>query len=287
MQSRNIAIDRADTKYLILVDNDVYVKPGCIEALHRCAEQEQAGAVTPLILRGGLDSESIHVGGGDFEVRRNGQGKTYFHHRQKWEHSLVSEVEAQLMREPTKLLEDHCILARTDLLRSLGRLDERLCLMVSSAEFSFLLQKSGAKLMFEPAARAIYLWGPDVPFKLSDLPFWYLAWSEAWSRSQMNALSRRHDVEVDYGSSETEVWWVGYQRRAPLIPLLEANRRWFRRMKLDRMGFLVGKAIEKAELATSYMIAEWALRRRSASSLPCPSIFTKNRATMDEWPRIE
>ncbi|HEX9294406.1 MAG TPA: glycosyltransferase [Polyangiaceae bacterium] len=285
MQSRNVAIDRVDTKYLMMVDNDVYLQPGCIEALYRCAEEEQAGAVTPLILRGGLDSDNIHVAGGECEVRRNADGKTYFHHRQKWEHSLLSEVGGQLVREPTKLLEDHCIFARTDVLRSLGRLDERLCLMVSSAEFSFLFQKTGAKLLFEPTARAIYLWGPDVPFRLSDLPFWYLVWSEAWSRSQMRDLSRRHNVEMDYGASQTELWWIGYQRRAPLIPFLEANRRRFKRMKLDRLGFFVGKAIEKAEVATSYLISEWALRQKSAHNLPCPSVFSTNKRSVDGRPR--
>src|SRR5262249_43672287 len=67
LQSRNIAIREApaDAKYLVLIDNDVLVRPGWLSELVRCAEEEQAGAVVPCVLIGQPDTDQIHYAGGD------------------------------------------------------------------------------------------------------------------------------------------------------------------------------------------------------------------------------
>jgi GT2 family glycosyltransferase len=274
-QSRNIAIREAQSaaKYLVILDNDVLVRPGWLENLRRCAEQEGAGAVVPLVLIGGPDTEVIHHAGGDTGV--SGEEEPELLHYQHLEHHHSGEVADRLQRQPTRLLEDHCIFAKTALWKSFGELEERTPLMTSVPEISMRFQRSGEKLLVEPSARVVYLWGADAPLRWSDLPTWYLAWSEKWSRSAMREMANRLELSKSRDQSRDVLWWLGNHRRVPLFPLLEANRRLFERAHLPLLGNVFRKLTEHAEGLAAFLIAEWVRSSKAGEGTGCPPLWAR------------
>jgi GT2 family glycosyltransferase len=273
-QSRNIAIQEADpkTKYLVILDNDNLVRPGWLENLHRCAEEENAGAVVPLVLLGGPDTDEIHHAGGDSGVHTNEAGELEFEHRQHLEFHQTTDVADQLHRGPTRLLEDHCIFARTEVWKQLT-LDARLPLMTSVPEMSAAFQKTGAKLMMEPSARVVYLWGKDAPLKASDIPTWYMAWSNKWSRYYMRERAGRYGVARSEDEKRHVAWWLGNHRRVPLFPLMDGITGFFHRLKLDPLGKVLVKLTEQIEDGISYLIVEWVRVTPAGRAIGCPSLF--------------
>jgi len=276
LQSRNAAIQATDvaSKYLVILDNDVLVRHGWLESLHRCAEEEQAGAVVPLVLIGGPASDVIHHAGGETGILRE-DGKTELFHRQHLENHRVSDVEDQLKRQPTRLVEDHCIFARTALWKSLGRLDDGVPLMTSVPEISFRFQESRAKLMVEPASRVTYLWGDDVVLERDDLPFWYLAWSEKWSRHYMRRMANEYGLSASRDEDRHVVWWLGNHRRSPISSVLTGSRRFFERRRLPLIGKVVEKAGEKLEDLVALMIAEAVRHTRAGGATACPPLLAR------------
>jgi len=275
-RSRNAAIQATDdaSKYLVILDNDIMVRPGWLEALHRCAEEEQAGAVVPLVLIGSPTSDVIHHAGGDTGILRQ-DGKTELFHRQHLEDYRASDVEDQLKRQPTRLVEDHCIFARTALWKSLRRLDDRVPLMTSVPDISFRFQESQAKLMVEPAARVTYLWGDDVPLEPDDLPFWYLAWSEKWSRHYMRRMANEYGLSESRDEDRHVVWWMGNHRRSPISSVLTGSRRFFERLRLPFVGKVVAKAEEKLEDVVALMIAEAVRHTNAGGDTACPPLLAR------------
>lgn len=63
-QARNIALGLVDTRYVVFVDNDLFVEPGWLEHLVDCAEQTGAWAVGPVIMEGSENLSIIHMAGG-------------------------------------------------------------------------------------------------------------------------------------------------------------------------------------------------------------------------------
>src|SRR6185436_9034306 len=61
-QSRNRALAESKTPLTLIMDNDVYVRPGWLSAMIRCIRETNAGFVVPLILE---KPEVIHAAGND------------------------------------------------------------------------------------------------------------------------------------------------------------------------------------------------------------------------------
>lgn len=274
MYARNIALKQVDTKYVAMVDNDVYLKPGWLEALYRCAQEEQAEAVVPLVTVGGPQSDIIHVSSGESGIKRNSKGASYFHNKQDWEWYKVTEVPEPLVRRQTELLENHCVLAHTEVIRAFGGFDDNQCNMVNNIDLSMLFMSQKAKTMFEPEAQVVYLLGPDVPTTWSDLPYWYLSWSEKWTRQYFKLMANKYQVDLDLSDDHHVTWWLGDQRRKYMLPLVNSIKSFFNRIHLPKAGWLVIKVLERAEVVFSYIVVEAVLHTKAGSKMPTPSFFT-------------
>ncbi len=271
--SRNIALEQVTTKYVAIVENDVYFHPGWLEELYRCAEEEQADVVSPLINIGGPESTVIHLAGGETYLKDAPTGERYFHHISYFEDEEVADIHSQLKRQPHTGIQLHCFMARTATLKALSKFNNAEVEATGTQELCFSLQRLGAKIFFEPASVVLYLWGKDAPLKLYDLPYWYLMWSEKWNHYQLRVAGNKYKVNKNWGGSRTELWWFGYHRRVPFFPLIEANRKLFKAIKLPFVGFLIEKAFEKVEVAFSYLFVEFLIQTNRSKQLMCPSIF--------------
>lgn len=192
-QARNMALSHVDTEYVVFIDNDVIVKPGWLEALVQCAEETGAWAVNPLIFQ---DSEfkTIHMGGGKIELREK-QGKLWMIQKHFLMRLPVAKLKSQPRREPTQLLEFHCMLVRTKAFEELGLLDESFLSMGEQDDFCMAVTKSGNTLYFEPTSVVSYV--PPNPLAWSDLPYFFLRWSSAWCQVSLERCRHKWNLAED------------------------------------------------------------------------------------------
>lgn len=74
-QARLLALERLSVSYLLCVENDVRLAPGCAEALVAAAERHWADVVVPLVLEeNDLGQQRIHLAGGTCRLHRTWGG---------------------------------------------------------------------------------------------------------------------------------------------------------------------------------------------------------------------
>jgi len=167
-QARIAALARVDTKYTLLIDNNMLLAPGAIARLVETAEETEAALVSPVIVtRGG----AIHYSGGVVVRRRSmralGRGRTY--RPQDTGATVRTPLEdAELERMDVDFVESHCCLARTDALRRPGVLLEAMHNAHTMCYAGHELRKRhGERVVFEPAAVAAIVpvaYGYDLPW---------------------------------------------------------------------------------------------------------------------------
>jgi glycosyltransferase involved in cell wall biosynthesis len=192
-QARNIALPRVRTKYVVFVDNDVSVEPGCLERLVACAEETGAWAVGPLYLIDDPAKQIIHMAGAELRIIDEG-GHRRLHEHHRFSYQPVARVASALVREPVDLVEFHCMLVRTDVFAKLGPLDERLLSFLDHVDFCIGVAQAGGGIYLEPAAVVTHLAPP--PYAISDLPCFLLRWSDVWMEPSFRHFAQKHRLDL-------------------------------------------------------------------------------------------
>ncbi|MBF2000011.1 MAG: glycosyltransferase [Synechococcales cyanobacterium M58_A2018_015] len=187
-QARNLGLSYVQTKYVVFADNDVIVSDHWLEALVNCAEETGADIVGPLMCQEEPVHEIIHFAGGESHIWVDNTGRRRLREKMYKQGKRVAEVRDQLQRTPTELAEFHCVLVRTEVFQQVGSLDERMLNTKEHLDFCMTVAQRGGKIYFEPASIVTYVPGP--PLQWSDLPFYMLRWSDAWT---LNSLYRLRD----------------------------------------------------------------------------------------------
>jgi GT2 family glycosyltransferase len=269
-EARNLGLMRARTKYVVFIDNDVVVAPGWLGPLVRCGEETGAAVVGPLNCEGTPVHEHIHFAGGGCHVRvedrpgRRGRHMVDTIHRQG---ERLSHVRGQLKREETEVAEFHCLMARTDIFEKIGPFDEGLLSVRENLDFCLLVAQAGGRIYLEPASVITYL--ASEPFAWSDLPYYAVRWSDAWT------LASLHRLRDKWGLTEDAYFTRQY-----------ANLGWRRKLYLVREG-LLGRvpswrarvALEKVVLPIEERWAKWTFaryaRRRAQTTPPGRGALTR------------
>ncbi len=197
--ARTLAIPHINTEYVCFIDNDVIVTSGWLEHLVRCADETGAWAVGPLYCNEDPALGIIHMVGGLAHIREEG-GRRAFFEEHRFARRLVAEVQDQLRREPTELVEFHCMLLRTETYDKFGPQDPRYLSCAEGLDMCLQLRRAGCAVYLEPAALVSNLQPP--PFAWSDLPFYLLRWSDAWNRISLRCFRERWGIPADD-------WWIG------------------------------------------------------------------------------
>lgn len=192
-QARNIGLSYVDTKYVVFIDNDVLVKSGWLKALFQCAEETGAWIVGPLTLQGS-DFKTIHMAGGTIELRQK-QDKQWMIQKRPFMRLPLAKVESQLQRGLTQLLEFHCMFVRCEAFEKLGILDEQFMSMCEEDDFCMAVDKTGNPIYFEPNSVVSYV--PPPPLTLSDLPFFFMRWSNAWCQTSIKRCRDKWSLTED------------------------------------------------------------------------------------------
>ena len=198
-EARNLALPHVHTKYVAFVDNDVSVTPGWLTTLLACAEDTDAWAVGPLYLIGDPAKQIIHMAGAELKIVED-HGSRFLHERHRFSNLPLAQVRAQLVREPTDLIEFHCMLVRKDVLDRFGPLDEQLRSVLDHVDFCLAIAGAGGSIFIEPAAIVTHLAPP--PYALYDLPYFFLRFSDAWLEPSVRRFAEKHglafsDAEFD------------------------------------------------------------------------------------------
>lgn len=211
-QARNIGWREVQTKYTVFIDNDVVVTPGWLQKLVQCAEETGAGVVGPLTCQKQPLHSEIHCAGGESGIRieeKDGVQQRHFVERIYDQGRKVADKLPGYQRTETGLAEFHCVLAETDMLETMGGLDEGLKSSKEHVDFSMAASSLGRAIYFEPESLVTYVGGN---LTWTDMPFYMLRWSDAWERQSLHHLRDKYDLPAD-GWVAKRLKHVGWRRR--------------------------------------------------------------------------
>ncbi|NHC33173.1 glycosyltransferase family 2 protein [Scytonema millei] len=212
--ARNIGLSRVDTKYLVFVDNDVIVSPGWLTALVNCAEETGATVVGPLMCEKQPIHQRVHFAGGESRVVTDVKGRRHLREKMyKQGHNAV-ELRPQLKRTQTELAEFHCTLVRREIFDRIGYLDEAMLNTKEHLDFCMTVAQVGGTVYFEPESLVTYVPGP--PLEWTDLHFYMLRWSDAWTLGSLQRLREKWNLSED-GYFQTKYKKLGVRRIATII----------------------------------------------------------------------
>jgi GT2 family glycosyltransferase len=259
-EARNIALANVDTDYVVFVDNDVIVSPGWLEKLLECASEAGADVVSPLTLEGDPEDGLIHMAGGEahinVEVEAGGESVRRVEDKMRFPKRKLPDVRSHLRREETGLIEFHCVMVRTGLFEQIGPLDEGMLSTREHVDFVLKVAEVGGTIWLEPDSVVTYKQGP--PFKLYDIPYFMLRWSDEWERASLTHFQRKWDlVQDEY--FERRLGRLGWRRNKSLLRPLA------RRISLGREHQKVQHLVRDADRFVNRRLTRWDSRRRTAA----------------------
>jgi len=222
--ARNLGFKGVATKYVVFLDNDVWVEPGWLEALVDCAETSEAEVVGPLYRQGRREDREVHMAGGLAHITvRNGRRRVRSSH--DFQGKPLDEVLPKVSRCETELAEFHGILIRSNTIRDIGGFDEGLLSTREHIDFCMTVRNLGGKVMLEPASQITYTRPP--PFAWGDLRYFSLRWSEDWSQRTMDHFFTKWDLDRE--QIPHMMTWCKKQRYRFLDPWYSRTTRFLAR----------------------------------------------------------
>jgi GT2 family glycosyltransferase len=253
--ARNLAAAAVKTPYLVFIDNDVVVAPGWLPPLVETAERTGAAIVSPLNFEQRPLHTIVHFAGGQAHVDvAEEEGRTARH--------IVDKIIKKRFPQdsaPTECAEFHCMLVRTDAFRAVGGLDERLLSTRENLDFCMMLREAGYEIWFEPKSRITYL--PPVKFRLSDVPYFALRWSDDWDLASFQYFQKKWRL-ADDAYFEREYRNLGWRRRNLMMRggLLRWLPGWKLRLSAERLLRPLERRVNRV---ISRRYAERVLKRRA------------------------
>ncbi|MDN3270112.1 glycosyltransferase [Streptomyces sp. MA15] len=194
--ARNIGLRYAQGEYVVFLDNDVEYTDHWLEPLITCADEEKAAMVGPLYLHGPLEEQTVHMAGGDMEFS-GVWGTREFTQTQRYFMKHVSDVPTdEMRRQACDIIEFHCALVRRSVFDQVGGMDEGLLTTREHLDFSQRVLDAGGTVWFEPKSVITYRMPP--PFALSDLPYFMLRWSDAWTAETLKHFATKYGIKPSY-----------------------------------------------------------------------------------------
>ncbi len=199
--ARNIACAGIETPYVVFMDNDVLIEPGWLKKLVACAEETNAALVGPLYLwSDGAAEPKVHMAGGSMYLSDSAQGTTL--HERHVDINAPLAHRATLHRKQCDFLEYHCMLVRTEFLRSTGGLSEDIVCVHEHIDIALTAKQSGQTIWMEPSAAVTYL--AFIPYQLAETAFYKWRWSEEAAEASINAFGKKWGL-IDHADAYSGV----------------------------------------------------------------------------------
>nr|WP_232826107.1 glycosyltransferase [Cyanothece sp. BG0011] len=212
-QARNLGLSYVKTPYLVFIDNDVIVSKGWLKALLTCAEETNAAVVGPLMCQEKPLHEIVHFAGGESHIWVDKTGRKRLREKMYKQGQKVQDLLPKLQRTETELAEFHCVLVRRNIFDKIGVLDEALMNTKEHLDFCMAVREKGEKVFFEPSCLVTYTFGE--PLEWSDLHYYMLRWSNAWTLSSLHRLRDKWQLSED-GYFTSKYKKLGWRRKNDL-----------------------------------------------------------------------
>ena len=187
--ARNLAFGHVDTDLVVFVDNNLVLEPGWLEPLVRCAENADVWAVAPLILQPPQENPTVHFATSHCEILER-EGHRVFVNQHQHPNQELDHVLRSVRRGPTDLVELHCVLVRSDALRTIGPFDEELVSALEECDFSLAIRAAGGQAWVEPDSRVLVIRSYD----RANLLLGLMRWSRARNRRSARHFAQKHDL---------------------------------------------------------------------------------------------
>lgn len=245
--ARNIGLNYVDTRYLVFMDNDVVVSPGWLQTLYNCAEETEATVVGPLMCQDEPVHQTVHFAGGESRIVTDIKGKRHMREKMYKQGQQVAEVLPSLQRTETELAEFHCVLVRREIFDRIGNLDPQMLCTKEHLDFCITVREAGGKVYFEPAAIVTYV--PGLSLELSDLHFYMLRWSDAWTLASLDYFREKWKLAED-GYFRIKYKKLGSRRKRSIIkPVVRKLKKSAQKVGIEK------KQIENFFLALDNFLA--------------------------------
>ena len=210
-QSRNIGLKACKTRLAVLMDNDVFVRPGWLPPLLECQKDTGSVMVVPIILE---TPRRIHTAGNRFYITQEG-GKSYGH-KELCFWSMIYGDSCNLTRGPTEYGELHCQLLEVEPTLRLKAFDENLQ-EVGECDSALTWSRAGLKMYFEPESVVFY--ALNYPVAAEDIRFF------EWRWDMNNILKGYVHFEKKWGIDITEHgefrnFLLAYNKKVGILPRL-------------------------------------------------------------------
>lgn len=230
-QVRNRAGGLVETKYTCFCDNDIFYRPGWLEALEDNAERNASGAVAPLTLLGPSNHPKIHHAGSEISIdldERNRPRLRSIHRLDGVDYKDALKKGLLDIGEASHEFEYHCALVRTDVLGQIGGHDETQT-KHDHLDDSLRVLMNRHKITFEK--NAVVEYQGMAKFEDFDWPFFLYRWSHALSRLSDRRLGECWGARKNYEENEL-IFVKGHRMRAMITTMpawqLSINNRLLR-----------------------------------------------------------
>jgi hypothetical protein len=257
-QSRNLALQRVRTRYVVFVDNDVTVGQDWLNPLVRCAEETGAWVVAPLYLESHKGELKIHMFGGKLQVR-DAEGRPAFVEKHDLQHAFA-DGKSRLVRQTTELIEFHTLLMNMDAYRALGPLDEKLLNVAEHSDLCLAVRNAGKQIYLEPYSVITY----QIPDRLDviDREYFALRWSESWTEATLERLAQKYAIPLEDGGLRGIDKWVR-QHRQRVTAAYPRLRGLFGPKWHERFRKYVGQPLEKRRNLRRYSLSEVVIKHKT------------------------
>jgi len=225
-QARNVGLryvqHQLNSDYVVFLENDVIVKKGWLTQLMSCTQETGAAVVGPLTCIGKPLHQVIHNAGGRSYIKtdsKRGQPRRLIKQSAYLTGRPVAEVPQELCQMQCDYVEFHCMLVRTNIFKTApfqetcGLLDEGMLATREHIDFCFMVTAAGGSIYSDRTAvvttdtvgidnnkAGLIEWFGQLElpeFKLYDLPYFMLRWSDAWDLASLNHLRKKWNLTED------------------------------------------------------------------------------------------
>ncbi len=176
--------------------------------------------------------------GGEVEIKTLPDGRRDYYEHHHFAHQLIRDVDANLKRTETDLIEFHTVLISMKALDLLGPLDEGFQCNSEHGDLCLSVRNAGGKIYLEPESRITYV--PPKGLSGADREFFLLRWSRARQEAGCRHLCQKWSVDPDSEGMRACSNWCDQHRRYALGFLPKLKR---------IIGRKLGSRVEKRVVA--------------------------------------
>ena len=253
--ARNLAFRQVTTRYTVFLDNDVLVTPAWLESLVQAAEDTGAAYVSPIICIGARNPPIVHVAGGVNELVREGENVRLVSRSDHARRQLPDAL-PEIAPQATTMAEFDAILIRSEVLRSLGGLDEGCSTAFEHNDFCLTLAARGYSGWLDPNAVVDY--APDAAGAPGNAAYHLVRWSRQWIDESRDVFVAKWGLLPDDPNLNRDLSSLNQRRHRPINYLRAIVRRL--------LGESALKVVDRCADSSFAWVFRDALNRRQPSA---------------------